>query len=215
MFFLQRSHNPSVVPDSLRFLSWAILELVMKLAKKIKLPSTPIGRYRFILQGINYSHQQLLSDFSQNSTVRNRHQPYADPEVMFRSPQALRQWRIQGRGPGARGPGGPAPPNFQTKRKPEGPKNLFLETASPLSKGPQDRFPPPPPLISRSGSGTIRYEFFFYIVPEDKDRRINVTIKYDTHELNTCTGIVRKTSIFESWQDFIKFLLLLYLVSPQ
>ena len=43
------------------------------------------------------------------------------------------QWRIQGRGPG-----GPRPPYFSPKIRPEGGKKNFLETA------------PPPPLISGS-----------------------------------------------------------------
>ena len=56
---------------------------------------------------------------------------------------------------------------------PKGSKKLFLETASPFSKGLDDYPPPPPPpthththdrptpapLILRSGAGTERYHF--------------------------------------------------------
>ena len=45
----------------------------------------------------------------------------------------LKQWRIQGRGPGGT-------PFFQTKLK-----KIFLETAPPFSKGLDDRLPPLPP----------------------------------------------------------------------
>ena len=47
------------------------------------------------------------------------------------------QWRIQGRGPG-----GPRPPYFSTKIRPEGRKKNFLETA------------PPPPYLRVSGLTT-------------------------------------------------------------
>ena len=56
------------------------------------------------------------------------------------------QWQIQGRGLG-----GPAPPPyFSTKKRPQGPKNFFLQTGPPLSEGDLD---PPlrgsiyPPLV--------------------------------------------------------------------
>ena len=43
--------------------------------------------------------------------------------------------------------GHPTPPYFWTKLRPEGLKNIFLETgSSPLSKGLDDRSPPPSPL---------------------------------------------------------------------
>ena len=48
------------------------------------------------------------------------------------------QWRIQGRGPGAR-----VPPYFSTKMRPEGQKKIFLETEPPLSKGVDDQPLPP------------------------------------------------------------------------
>ena len=57
----------------------------------------------------------------------------------------INQWRIQGRGPS-----GLPPPYFSTKMRPEGPKNIFLETAPPhpyLSLW----MTAPPPLIWRSG----------------------------------------------------------------
>ena len=54
------------------------------------------------------------------------------------------QWQIQGRGPG-----GPPPPYFRTKLRPEGPKKFFLETSPPpVSKGLVDR-PPPPSILSQ------------------------------------------------------------------
>ena len=53
------------------------------------------------------------------------------------------QWRIQGRGPR----GSPS--------HPKGTKKNFFGERPPLSKGLDDR--PPPPPISRSGSGTATY----------------------------------------------------------
>ena len=60
------------------------------------------------------------------------------------------------------GPGGPVPPPtpyFSTKMRPEGSKKIFWETGSSLlSQGLDDRpHPPPPPLISKSGSATENY----------------------------------------------------------
>ena len=53
-----------------------------------------------------------------------------------------------GKGPGGLGP----PPYFWTKLRPEGPSKIFFKTApSPLSQGLNDRLPPAPPLIWRSG----------------------------------------------------------------
>ena len=47
-------------------------------------------------------------------------------------------WWIQGRSPG-----GPGPPYFSTKMRPEGPKKIFLETGPPLSQGVDDQSLPP------------------------------------------------------------------------
>ena len=48
------------------------------------------------------------------------------------------QWRIQGRGQG-----GPPPPYFSTKMRPEGPNTIFWGTGPPpLSEGLDDRPPP-------------------------------------------------------------------------
>ena len=55
-----------------------------------------------------------------------------------------------------RGPGAaptPPPPYSWTKLRPEGPKKIFWRAPPPFPKGVDDR--PPPPLISRSGSGTV------------------------------------------------------------
>ena len=71
--------------------------------------------------------------------------------------KAIPQWRIQGRGPGA--PPSPPPTLFldQTEvRRAE--KNVFGDCPPPpLSKGLDDPPALPPPIISRSGSGTVRY----------------------------------------------------------
>ena len=53
-----------------------------------------------------------------------------------------------------RGLGGLVPPYFLTKMRPEGPEKIFWETKAPLSQGLDDRPPPPPRLILRSGSAT-------------------------------------------------------------
>ena len=50
-----------------------------------------------------------------------------------------KQWQIQGRGRG----GPAAPPYFESKLRPKGPKKLFLKT-TPLISG--SGWPPPPPL---------------------------------------------------------------------
>ena len=56
------------------------------------------------------------------------------------------------------GPGGPGPPYFQTKLRPEGPKKIFLETALP---------PPPPkdlddfPSFLSQGLDPALFCFFF------------------------------------------------------
>ena len=53
------------------------------------------------------------------------------------------------------GPGGPAPPYFSTKLRPEEPKIFFFgdRPPPPLPKGLDDLLPPSSPLISGSGSG--------------------------------------------------------------
>ena len=63
------------------------------------------------------------------------------------------QWRIQGRVPG--GAGLPLFLDQTETRRAE--KNFFGERPPPLSKGLDDLDTPPPPLISRSGSGTVIY----------------------------------------------------------
>ena len=60
----------------------------------------------------------------------------------------LNQWRIQGRDPG-----GSAHPYFWTKLRSEGPKKFFIRPGRPLISG--SGWPPPPPLIWRSGSATV------------------------------------------------------------
>ena len=62
------------------------------------------------------------------------------------------QWRIQ-----ERGPVDPAPPYFYTKLRPEGRKKIFLRPGPSFCQGLDDRTPPPPPLIWRSGSATEDY----------------------------------------------------------
>ena len=61
----------------------------------------------------------------------------SEPFTLFAPPGQL-QWRIQGRGSG-----GPVPPYFSTKMRPEGPKNFFGDCPPPLppplSQGRDDR----------------------------------------------------------------------------
>ena len=60
-------------------------------------------------------------------------------------------------GEGPRGEGATPTPYFQTILMPDGPKKIFGKRPSPLSQGLDDHFPSPPPqpLISSSGSGTV------------------------------------------------------------
>ena len=53
----------------------------------------------------------------------------SEPFTWFTPPGQL-QWWIQGRGPG-----GPGPPYFSTKMRPEGPKKIYLETGPTLIPG--------------------------------------------------------------------------------
>ena len=90
--------------------------------------------------------QQLLGNFLTYVALDFYHGIHA----VLKSMACKSKWRIQGRGPG-----GPAPPYFLRKMRPEGRKNFFLETGSPppLYQGLDDRPPPPPYLKIR-----IRHE---------------------------------------------------------
>ena len=74
-------------------------------------------------------------------------------QLMDKQKQATicKQWRIQGRGRGAH------PPLVLDQTEVRRAENIFLGDPPLLSKDLDDQAPPPPTLISRSGSSTDKY----------------------------------------------------------